>query len=113
MRDLGSCSFKEWGEEKEADVLGLAVELRELVVEHMVQFGDADLWEWAPAAVPGPRQVGRWSLLEAGAAVLGLLSHGPDWQPGAPVRLQGTSFPADSAFPRTIFKSSFASSGFT
>ena len=57
-------------------------------------------------------KAGRRPLLAAGAAVLGLLPHGPGWQPGTPTHLQGTSFPADATFPRALTKLSFASSGF-
>lgn len=32
------------------------------MVEHMARFGDADLWEWALAAMPGPRQAASLSL---------------------------------------------------
>lgn len=81
-------------------------------MEHMVQFGDAAPWEWAPAAVLGPRQAGRWPLPAVGTAVLVLLPHGPGWQPGTPAPLQDKSFPVDGTFPRALSKSSFTSSGF-
>lgn len=43
-------------EEKKKKLWGLQAVLGELVVEHMVHFGDTDPWEWALTAVLVPRQ---------------------------------------------------------